>query len=1719
MTRFGTGAPSRLRVATTAAVLLLMGLVTSGASAQVNVTATVGTPSASYATLKLAFDAVNAGTQGGVVTIDIAASTTEGTTPATLNSSGTGSASYTSVLIQPTTDGVSISGNPAQGFGVIQLNGADNVTIDGDNPNTGGTNRNLTVANTATATTTYNSVIRVATASTTNTTADNNTIRNCILNGSATGRNASGATSTTGSENTTFGVLVGPNGSVPPAAPTAVTSVSGAMATGTTANAFAVDNCAVNQCARGIVFLGTATSSSTSVSITNNLVGDQVTSNVGVTPPYTTPATTVYTKGILIQGTAAVTVTGNTVKNLLSYVGTTMSAIELTSAIGATANVNNNTVTTVGQNASASAIRGILVSSSAGPTTNVNGNVITNLQHMGTSNARGIDVTYLGTTTGSLSKNSITTVRNRNSGGYGAVGIYITGGGGWNINDNSVVEVLNVGTSSFTGSFNCVGIKLAAGLNHKVYHNSVNLFGASTSTATNSIACLEISASSQTGIDIRNNNFSNKVTGGNASEAIVCLFTPFANAAMTLTQNNNAYFSTVGTQQGIAFAGSSSWNVANLYTAANFNPGATTPATNYRSVSTVLGPATNDNASFASTTAAPFVSNTDLHIPASTATPLESGGVAGLGIVTDYDGQTFGTLGTATAPDIGFDEFAGTAPPSSDIAASAFVDPTNGGSKLAGVSFSPQASFSNLGLAAQTNIPVRYRVVGPAPSMTEIYNDPQTIASLSAGATTTVTFTSTSFSAGTYTIYAASELPGDQTPANDQITGTFEVLAPLCGTYQVGTGQPAPFNTLTGAVGRLNNLGVSCAVVFELAASSYTTPAETFPIVINAIPGASATNTITIRPAAGQTPTISGSLASGALIKLNGADYVTIDGSNSGGTDRSLTITNSATTAPCAVWLASLGNGSGATDDVVKNCNINTNSATGATAYGISVSGATIGSAGGDNDNVTIQNNAFSSSNIGVYANGNAAVSTGGMDNLAVAGNSFTASTTLGTVYGVQIGAALNASVTGNTINLTTTATGQPVGISIETNTSNSSVTSNQIQAVVTTATGGYGARGITVGTGTTGSNITVANNFVAGVNGSNYTSFSNSSSMGIGLGVLGNGSLTTTTGGVNLYHNSVNMAGTYSYSAACLTAGLYVGSAASALNIQNNILVNTLTNTNAGGTLSKNYAVYSVAANTAYAAISYNDYYVAGTQGVLGYLGADQTTLAAFNTAFTGNPSTPAYNVTPSFTSPTNLHIPAATTTLLESGGVGGTGIAVDVDNEVRPGPPGSVNGGATANDVGADEFDGTPVATNDMAATAFVDPTNGGTKSVGVAFAPQASFTNLGLAAQTNVTVRYRIVGPSPDTTTVYNQTAVIASIASTVTTTVTFPGATLTSGGSYAIYARAELVGDQSPANDQITGTLSALAPLSGDYTVGLLAFRQISGVDLTFERQVRKVTRAILEPVDPASSPRGDNPSDLSGETAFRTVLREVEEVTWVPMANGRIYERPLRVDRVENPDLPADAGRGVYATITAAVADLNLRGVGGPVRFLLNDGTYPSETLPIVINVTAAPPTATNTVTIKPNSGVTPTVSGASASGPIFKIFRTDYVAIDGSNCRRRDDARSDAGEHQHHQSRRGLVRLERDDADHGRDAEELRRPQRHHDQLGRGDLGRDDRRQRRVLLDHGGPEQQDREGLHRRLRQRRDDPAERLRPHLRRERAQHQRRERDSHTRDSTCRA
>jgi hypothetical protein len=139
-------------------------------SQSIQVTASAGSGSASYNTLKETFDAINAGTHQGAITIGITANTTE-TATATLNASGSGSASYTAIIINPT-GASTISGNIAGPL--INLNGADNVTING--LNTGGDE--LTIENLNNSTSTGNSTIRFTNGAT------NNTITNCTILGS-----------------------------------------------------------------------------------------------------------------------------------------------------------------------------------------------------------------------------------------------------------------------------------------------------------------------------------------------------------------------------------------------------------------------------------------------------------------------------------------------------------------------------------------------------------------------------------------------------------------------------------------------------------------------------------------------------------------------------------------------------------------------------------------------------------------------------------------------------------------------------------------------------------------------------------------------------------------------------------------------------------------------------------------------------------------------------------------------------------------------------------------------------------------------------------------------------------------------------------------------------------------------------------------------------------------------------------------------------------------------------------------------------------------------------------------------------------------------------------------------------------------------------------------------------------------------------------------------
>ncbi len=152
--------------ALTIMMLLLAFISATNGFTQVGLTATGGIPTGSYATLKAAFDAINNGTHTGIIAITITGTTTE-TASAALNASG-GSASYTAVSIQPS--GVAVISGAISGH-LIDLNGADNVTIDG--LNAGG--NSLTISNTGTSSA---STIRFFADAT------NNVVTNCSLQGS-----------------------------------------------------------------------------------------------------------------------------------------------------------------------------------------------------------------------------------------------------------------------------------------------------------------------------------------------------------------------------------------------------------------------------------------------------------------------------------------------------------------------------------------------------------------------------------------------------------------------------------------------------------------------------------------------------------------------------------------------------------------------------------------------------------------------------------------------------------------------------------------------------------------------------------------------------------------------------------------------------------------------------------------------------------------------------------------------------------------------------------------------------------------------------------------------------------------------------------------------------------------------------------------------------------------------------------------------------------------------------------------------------------------------------------------------------------------------------------------------------------------------------------------------------------------------------------------------
>ena len=252
-----------------------------------------------YTNLKAAFDAINAGTETGAITININSSFSEPDS-AVLNASGVGGASYTSVLIKPTAPGLNITGN-LSGKGIIILNGADNVTIDGRVG--AGTTRELTIINNALTTTTaviQNRSLGVGLGAT------NNTVTYCILQA---GNNIPTLS--------VYGIYAG-----------GVTITT--TGTGADNDNLTFTNNKFQKMTHGIYVRGTSTANPNfNINISNNIIGDDDTSRY------------VTVNGLDMTNDSAVTINNNKIYNLIRTHTAALRAMNLSAGIiDATINAN-----------------------------------------------------------------------------------------------------------------------------------------------------------------------------------------------------------------------------------------------------------------------------------------------------------------------------------------------------------------------------------------------------------------------------------------------------------------------------------------------------------------------------------------------------------------------------------------------------------------------------------------------------------------------------------------------------------------------------------------------------------------------------------------------------------------------------------------------------------------------------------------------------------------------------------------------------------------------------------------------------------------------------------------------------------------------------------------------------------------------------------------------------------------------------------------------------------------------------------------------------------------------------------------------------------------------------------------------------------------------------------------------------------------------------------
>lgn len=934
--------------------------------------------------------------------------------------------------------------------------------------------------------------------------------------------------------------------------------------------------------------------------------------------------------GISVGG-SSVTLQNNTVHDLTAYSVGLVYGIQ-NGGTSTTEIYNNNTVYNISNLAAYSqGIYGMYFYTSSG-TRQCNGNTIHNLYSL-TGTVTGM---YHASSTPKIYNNTIYDLTANGASGL-VNGLTIDGGTNVYVYNNFIS---NLKTPEATNANAINGIcRKSLGNNVYCYNNSIYLNASSSSTTT--FGTSGIYADTYNNLELKNNIIINTstpvfVTGPAYTVA-------FRRSSATLSNystssNNNCFY-----------AGPPSANNLIYYDGTNADE--SVALFKYR-----VSP--RESASISENPAFLDPANGNLHLNAVTPTSFESSGLrltTPIAIASDYDnelrwGET-GYLGTGTATDMGADESNFTIQPpmtyqTSEVwqqTGNVFAGNTNQAIIRIKISItgatSPKAvtqfSLNTVGTTAISDI---------NQNAAKIYytgNSPNFF--------TNILFGSTIPTNSTYVINGNLPLsPGDNyfwltydirqtaatghlidaectslvvggtpyTPSLTAPSGNRMILGPMSGTYLVGIGQTSPnFSSLSQAMINVSNRGVGGPVVFQLtndATSIYNEiNGETFPIVVSEIPLTTATNTVTLKVAAGKNPIISGN-SSTSIITLNGTDNFILDGSNNSGNTQNLTIVNTNGGHNTATLLIASGNNSnGANYNTIKNCIIRGGSISpyNNATYCISV-GSTIGASGSGNDYLTLYNNTMCNAYYGLSIMGSASNPT---DNLNVHHNIIGSSTTSDYIHytGVYLttasGEFSNNEITG--VGPLVNSAYNCYGLYVHHAVTNMNIVKNSIHHIgLNTST--KSGTGIAVEAGSASlTNTVIANNLIYDISGLGASNIGSYGIVGIRIGYY--------TSSLKVYNNSVYLSGYIDNAGSTndLSAALYVGSLASQLDIRNNILVNSIENTTG---VSKAYAFYCTNLPTAFTFLDYNNYYTFGNEGILAYFGSDKTDLAALQAATT---------------------------------------------------------------------------------------------------------------------------------------------------------------------------------------------------------------------------------------------------------------------------------------------------------------------------------------------------------------------------------------------------------------------------------------------------------------------------------------------------------------------